>query len=626
MKFSSRAKRFVTTAVAIASMSSGLALAGLTSAGAATTKLDVPLSPNDYPNYIWPFSSGAYFTVTNMNDFQSLMYRPLYWVGKGSDTTIQTDLSTGALPVWAPDSKSLTITMKGWHFSNGETVDARSVVFFLNMYRAAPGGYAGYVPGMGIPDQVSSVSASGNVVTIHLTDAVNHNWFLYNFLTEITPMPRAWDRLTAQAAAGSAGCGANLEEYTTTAARAVCGVNAKSSAVPPRVASGLFKVLDERSQNAATFTSTDPYWSVVNGPWKLSSFDTSGAGNTPIVFVPNPTYDGPQKAQVNQLIMHPFASIDAEKTALATGQLDSGYVNPADVNAGPKPGVAGTIKWSAIKGKFTVRTGASWSFNYAYYNFDSHTGGSPLTKQLYIRQALQASIDQVSIIKSLYNGYGVPTYGPIPSLPVNDFAGASFKNPYPFSLSRAKKYLTDNGWTVPKTGTATCTKNAGCGAGIPKGTALTLHYEYYAGTPTSIKQMQAEKSLWAKVGINMILNPISDPNTVSDDCLSYSGNWQVCQYGGWLYAPDYYPSGELLFYTDALSNPGLYSDTTMDAIIDATTQGGEALKTRYATYAAQQLPYMYQPTGTGTSVVSTKVKGLLPVSPVGAYLPEYLHK
>jgi peptide/nickel transport system substrate-binding protein len=626
MNFSSRAKRFVTTAVAVASMSSGLALAGLTSAGAATTKLDVPLGPQDYPNYIWPFSSSAFFTVTNGNQFQALMYRPLYWVGKGSDTTIQTDLSTGALPVWASDSKSLTITMKGWKFSNGETVDARSVVFFINMYMAAPGGYAGYVPGMGIPDQVASATASGNVVTITLTDAVNHNWFLYNFLTEITPMPRAWDRLSASNAAGSAGCGENLSSFTRTAARAECGVNANANATPPRVASGLFKVLDERSQNTATYTANDPYWSVVDGPWKLSSYDTSGAGNTPVVFVPNATYGGAQKAQVNQLVMHPYASVDAEKTALATGQLDSGYVLPADLNTAPKPGTAGTVKWSALKGKFIARSGPSWSFDYAYYNFDSETGGSPLVKQLYIRQALQTAIDQVTIIKSLLNGYGVPTYGPIPSLPKNDFAGTDFKNPYPYSLTRAKKYLTDNGWTVPSTGTATCTKSTGCGTGIPRNTKLELHYNYISASPTSVRIMNAEKALWAKIGVNMILEPEQDPNTLADNCFSGTGSWEICQYGGWLYAPDYYPSGELLFYTDALSNPGYYSNAQMDAIIDATTAGGEALKTRYAKYAAEQVPYMYQPTSLGSGVISTKVKGALPVSPNGAYLPEYLHK
>ncbi|MEI8147444.1 MAG: ABC transporter substrate-binding protein [Actinomycetes bacterium] len=619
MKFSPRAKRLVTTVVMVASISSGL-----TAAGAATTKLDVPLSPHEYPNYIWPFSSSNYFTDTNINQFQSLMYRPLYWVGKGSDMTIQSDLSTGGLPVWAADGMSLTITMKGWKFSNGETVDARSVVFFLNMYRAASSGYGGYVANMGIPDQVASATASGNIVTITLNAVVNHNWFLYNFLTEISPMPRAWDRLSASDAPGSAGCGANLAKYDKATARGVCGVNGAPSI--HRVASGLYKVLDERSQTSATFTSTDPYWSVVDGPWKLSSFDTSGSRNSPIVFVPNPTYGGPQKAQVNQLVMHPFSSVDVEKKALATGQLDSGYVLRTDVNTAPKPGSAGTLKWSALKGKFTVSSESSWSFNYAYFNFDSGTGASPLINHLYIRQALQASIDQASIIKSQLNGYGVPTYGPIPVLPKNVFAGANFQNPYPYNLSRAKKYLTDNGWTVPKTGTATCTKIVGCGAGIPKNTPLTLRYEYASANPTAVAIMNAERATWAKIGINMVLVPKTDSNDLESDCFSGNGSWQICQVGEWHYAPDYYPTGESLFHTNALSNPGFYSDATMDAIIDATTKGGEALQTRYALYAAQQVPCMYQPTNLSVAVISTKVKGALGPSPVGSFLPEYMHR
>jgi peptide/nickel transport system substrate-binding protein len=624
MKFSPRAKRFVATSVAIASMSSGLTLAGFTAAGAATTKLDIPLSPHEYPNYIWPFASNNYFTPTNINQFQNLMYRPLYWVGKGSDMTIQADLSMGALPVWAADNKSLTITMKGWKFSNGETVDARSVVFFLNMYRAAYGAYGGYVTDGGIPDQVASATASGNTVTMYLTAAVNRNWFLYNFLTQISPMPRAWDRLSASDAPGSANCGANLATYVKTTAREVCGVNAAPSI--GRVAAGLYKVLDERSQRVATFTATDPYWSVVDGPWKLTSFDTAGNRNAPIVFVPNPSYGGPQKAQVNQLVMHPYASVDAQKKALAAGQLDSGYVLRTDVITAPKPGVVGALKWSALKGKFTVRSSPSWSFDFAYFNFDSGTGASPLINQLYVRQALQTSIDQVSIIKSHLNGYGQPTYGPIPLVPKNDFAGASFQNPYPFSLSRAKKYLTDNGWTIPRTGTAICTNTAGCGAGIPKSTPMTLNYEYASANPTAVAIMNAEKATWAKIGINMILVPKADPNDLWSDCYSGNGNWQICQLGEWRYAPGYYPTGETLFYTNAVNNPGFYSDATMDSIIDSTTKGGEAIKTRYALYAAQRVPCMFQPTSLSIAVTSTKVKGALDASPVGSFLPEYLHR
>ena len=33
------------------------------------------------PNYIFPFMSLAFFSVSNLNQFQHLMYRPLYWFG-----------------------------------------------------------------------------------------------------------------------------------------------------------------------------------------------------------------------------------------------------------------------------------------------------------------------------------------------------------------------------------------------------------------------------------------------------------------------------------------------------------------------------------------------------------------
>ncbi len=37
--------------------------------------------------------------------------------------------------------------MKGWKWSNGEAVDASDVVFWLNMMKAEPGNYYGYVAG-----------------------------------------------------------------------------------------------------------------------------------------------------------------------------------------------------------------------------------------------------------------------------------------------------------------------------------------------------------------------------------------------------------------------------------------------------------------------------------------------
>jgi peptide/nickel transport system substrate-binding protein len=373
-------------------------------------------------------------------------------------------------------------------------------------------------------------------------------------------------------------------------------------------------------------------WAVVDGPWKLNSFAETGN----VVFVPNSAYSGPQKAQVQDLTLVAEADVATETAQLEAGALTSGYVLPSQVSAAPKPGVAGKNLLSQLKNKFVVRTGGSWGFYYAYYNFNSASSGTHLPNQLYFRQAMQYGIDQVTIIKHLYNGYGIPGYGPIPTLPANAFSGG-LVNHYAYSIAKGKALLKTAGWTG-SSAPLTCTKTGGCGAGVPKGTKLEISYEYATGSPTQDATMAVEKSAWASEGIKVDLTT-DTPDNVAATCTSgpgsapTSGNpngngaWQICQYGGWLYAPDYYPSGELLFETGALSNPGMYSDSKMDTLIAATTTGTAALNAKdgYAQYAMDQLPYMYQMTGTGTSELSTKLKGFLPVSPMGASLPEYLH-
>jgi len=44
---------------------------------------------------------------------------------------------------------------EGWKFADGQTINAESVMFFLNMYKSDPTAYCGYNAGYGIPDQVS---------------------------------------------------------------------------------------------------------------------------------------------------------------------------------------------------------------------------------------------------------------------------------------------------------------------------------------------------------------------------------------------------------------------------------------------------------------------------------------
>ncbi len=66
------------------------ASSGTPVAGGTATWAELPATT---PNYIFPFTSSAYFSVANISQFQFLMYRPLYWFGDGASPTLNQSLS-----------------------------------------------------------------------------------------------------------------------------------------------------------------------------------------------------------------------------------------------------------------------------------------------------------------------------------------------------------------------------------------------------------------------------------------------------------------------------------------------------------------------------------------------------
>ena len=54
--------------------------------------------PSTVPNYIFPFMSLAFFSVDNISQLQQLMYRPLYWFGKGTQPGPEPRRLAGATP------------------------------------------------------------------------------------------------------------------------------------------------------------------------------------------------------------------------------------------------------------------------------------------------------------------------------------------------------------------------------------------------------------------------------------------------------------------------------------------------------------------------------------------------
>ena len=350
------------------------------------------LPPSTTNNWIFPFYAITNASVYNGEQFQWLMYRPLYMFGNNTNTNVGINypLSPANPPVYSNGGKTVTITMKGWAWSNGEHVDANSVKFFLNMTKAEKANWYAYAPTL-LPDNVTSVTANGNTLTLQLNKTYSTTWYTYNQLAELNPMPEAWDVTSAGATSGSGGC------LTDSAADGW----AKCKAV--------WAFMTAQSKIANTY-ATNPLWQVVDGPWKLSAFSTTGNAT----MVPNPKYSGSPKPQIAEFKYVPFTDDTAEYTALKTGQLDIGYIPPADLPQ--KTGSSAIPTTNPLGSGFTLQPYYNFGIFYAQPNFNNPQVGW-MVRQLYMRQALQEVFDQPGIIQAVYRGYALPTSGPAPNMP-----------------------------------------------------------------------------------------------------------------------------------------------------------------------------------------------------------------
>jgi peptide/nickel transport system substrate-binding protein len=549
--------------------------------------------------------------VANVDGFDYQMFRPAYWFGLGSSAAIQPSLSLAKQPVFSDHDKTATIVMKGWKFADGQSIDAQSLMFFLNMYRADPTAYCGFNGKYGIPNQVTSASGSGNTVTIHFSTSVNPYWILYNYLAELTPMPNTWD-ITAPGKTSTCASGA----YDAKSTNAACVK--------------VYKYLNKESSDTATFA--DAMWqSGDSGPWKLTSFDNLGD----LTLVPNTHYSGPQKAQVAEVKEVAFQSESAEQDALRAGTIDIGYVDNGVLTQNGTPSKPGA-NWAPIASTYSMHVSSPWSFNYAAYNFNKLNPQSSLLDQLYIRQALQMTINQPQIINKALKGYGFEQINPLPPVtPSSIDSGVSFTNPYPYNPSKASALLKGHGWTMAGS-TLVCaspgTRPSDCGLGITRGEKLSFDFLYGTGSASNTLLVDAEISEWNSIGIGMKVS--SAPfNTVLATCSADSSKWSICYWGGgWIYFPQFYPSGETLFTPSGSFDIGNFDNASINAAVNQTDFGTASLG-RYANLAAVQLPDMFEPNSTNTfegagigEVIDTlkSTIGFSP-NPLVTFMPEYYH-
>jgi peptide/nickel transport system substrate-binding protein len=602
-------RRWLVTAASLAAL--GLTVAGCGSsntAGGTTpqqggTAAWAELSGAS-PNWIFPFVDSAHNSVNSILQFQMLMYRPLYWFGNGDQPTLNDSLSLASAPVYTNNNTTAVINLKSYVWSNGEHVTAQDVEFWMNMMFAEKANWANYIPGE-FPDNIKSVTVnSPTQLTLTLNTTYSGTWFTGDELSQISPMPMAWDKTSDSAAPGSGGC---------TTDRSKCDA--------------VYQYLYNKSKNLSTYAS-DPIWQVVDGPWRLKAFSTDGN----VTMVPNPTYSGPVKPKLDQLKELPFTSDTAEFNVLRAGNtINVGSIPITDL---PQRSVTSNNLLPATNplpgGKYTLAPNYIWGWSYAPINYANPTYG-PALRQLYVRQALQLTIDQKTDDQVAWRGYSVPTTGPIPTAPNNQYVSnlEQGAGPYSFDVNRAKGLLTSHGWTQ-QNGVMTCTKPGSgadqCGAGVPAGQALHLTLEYANGVKSIDQIVQQWKSDASQAGIDIAIN--AQPfNTVISDTTSCGQKTSTCGWELGLFGYQTYfavPTGDQLFLPGSAVNYASVNDPTLTDLVNKTLHDSSMTAFHdYVDYAARTLPgALNTPDSYFVYAYSHNMGGVAPFNPLGAINPE----
>jgi peptide/nickel transport system substrate-binding protein len=528
--------------------------------------------PSGGPTYIFPITPASDLSAYVVDQFQGLMWRPLWWSPKGAEPTIDYSQSIGLAPKYSNSNKTVTITLKsGWKWSDGTPVTSTDIEFMIDLLKAAvkisPANDGDYTPGLFPDNLVSMTTPNATTLVLNLSQTYNQPFIQLDQLGALEPFPvQAWAKTSANGP---------IVDFTN-----------------PTNAAAIYNYLNAQSNSLSTY-GTNPLWQTVDGPFKISSFDSSTDGYT---LVDNPSYTGPQKAHVASFVGVPFTSTSSEFNQLLTGKLDVGFVDYSDLPQVPKLEKDGYSVWGY----------PDLGFSYVIYNFKDTTGHfSNIINQLYIRQALAHLEDEPAIIssKGAFDGAAGQAYTSVPAIPSTPFTPSNAtSNPYPFSISTAASILKSHGWDVKAGGTTTCTKAGSgsneCGTGIPAGTPLTWNLLQSNQPPVIGAQNEAWASNAKQVGItinlesktfNYLTQNLSDVSNPNNDNI-----WAMEDFGG--FTDDIYPTTNELFNTTGSFNEGGFSDPTIDKDIlnSANSLNPDALTTELAAVSKYQ-PGLFQP-------------------------------
>ena len=326
-------------------------------------------------------------------------------VAQGRSPTIDFGQSIAG-PRCTNSNKTVTVHLKpGWKWSDGTPITSQDLAFDYWVLEGAvnktvggsPANYGDYTPGL-YPDDVTSVPpptpARSSSISTRATTRTSSSW-------------------------RSSGPGA--------VARSRLGQDQPHRPIIPfnnlKNAAAIYKFLNAQSDKLSTYGS-NPLWQVVDGPFKVKSFDPATDGNT---LVADPAYTGPVKPHLAGIDDLAFTSTSSEFDQLLTGELDVGFIDFSDLPQVPAwcpraTASSVTPTWLRLRG--LQLQGPDGRLDHIISQLTSPGPGPPPGR---------ASGDQS---RGLYNG-AAGRLGPVPAIPVSPFTPSNaLSNPYPFASPR----------------------------------------------------------------------------------------------------------------------------------------------------------------------------------------------
>ncbi|HZO68324.1 MAG TPA: ABC transporter substrate-binding protein [Kribbellaceae bacterium] len=559
-------------------------------------------NPGFPPATIFPFTPPERIGIRNLYEFQILMYRPLYWLGKDGRPEVDENLSLAYPPEWDDDGRTVTVTLKPWQWSNGEPICADNVMFWVNMMAVKGDRLGYYVPGY-FPDNLTSYEKVAEDKVRFVFDSVySRTWVEMNQLSLITPMPKAWDRTDAGQARASYDVADIPAVYDYLVAQ-----------------NGTFT---QESNDFRGGWADSPVWSVVSGPWRLQSYATDGM----VTFVPNENYSGPNKPHLNE-----FRQVQNDTDEQMYERLKAGPDAPDGIQIGYLPFGMGLTDDGddPLADSYRLVPQDVFVARYMPFNFDNDSTAAKIYAHAYVRQALQMCLDQDRAIREIFHGNAYRMNGPVPVSPDNPYVSPKqLSDPMRFDIEGARTLLEAHGWDVSTTpgGCMQPGTVPGCsGEGVEIGDRLSFTIRYVEGKAALERLLEMYREDAAKAGIELKLEPVYGSVMVAEDHSPGPKKrlWEINSWnGGWSFYG--HLTGEMLFRTGGGSNFGDYSDPKADELIERTvrTDDVEAMY-EYQDYLAEQVPVIWSPGFPNRMFeVARNLRGVEPVNPYGLINPE----